>query len=409
MNEVEATVDEVFRREHGLVLASLVKSFGDFDLAEESLAEAAATAMETWAERGIPENPAAWLLTVARNKAVDRLRRQKVLAGKLALLVETPQSEDDYREDSVIPDERLALMFACCHPALSPEARVALTLKALGGLTTAEIARAFVTSEATMFQRITRAKRKIRLAGIPVEMPGPDNLSDRLDAVLAVIYLIFNEGYSPIGGDDLTRRDLCRDAIRLAETMTDLMPEEAEVWGLAALCWLTDARRAARLDDSGDKVLLEDQDRSLWDGQAIDRGLAHLTRGRALGDGPYLIQAGIAAVHARSRSWAESDFDGIVGAYGRLLAVKPSPVVYLNLAAAVAFRDGPERGLAMMEELAEPLDDYQPFHASRAELAFRAGMVDDAVVWFSRALEFPLNGPDRRHLERRLRECSSAS
>lgn len=399
----DSVLESVFRREHGLVLASLARTFGDFDLAEDVLSEAMATALGKWAETGVPDNPAAWLLTVARRKGIDRLRRQKALAQRLADLEASASAEVDHDVDSEIPDERLHLLFACCHPALSPEARVALTLRSLGGLTTAEIARAFLTSEATMYQRITRARRKIRVAGIPIEMPSVRDLPQRLRSVLAVIYLIFNEGYSPMAGEDLVRVDLSEEALRLSETLAVLMPSEPEVHGLSALCLLTDARRPARLGPDGAVVLLEDQDRSLWDRAKIERGLAHLENGLALGgDGPYLLQAGIAAAHAEARTWEETEWDRIVGLYRRLAEREDSPVVALNLAAAVALRDGPEAGLTLMSGLAGPLDGYQPFHASRAELLLRAGRNAEAAEGFRRALQFPLNESDRRHLEDRL-------
>lgn len=401
MDRPGPALEEVFRREHGLVLASLVRTFGDFDVAEEALAEAAAAAMETWWSTGVPDRPAAWLLTVARRKGIDRLRREKRLAGKLEALADTAAVENGHH-DGVISDERLLLIFACCHPALSPEARVALTLRSLGGLTTAEIARAFLTTEATMYQRITRARNKIRLAVIPVEMPSSADLPDRLESVLAVIYLVFNEGYSPLGGQELVRVDLCSEAIRLAEMMVELMPGEAEPSGLAALCLLTDARRPARLGASGGMILLEDQDRSLWDGTKVDRGLAHLDAASKVGGGgAYALQAGIAAEHARARSWSDTDWDRIVDLYEGLFEVKPSPVVMLNLAAAVAMRDGPESGLALMADLEGPLDGYQPFHASRAELFLRSGRFEEAAAGFERALGFPVSEPERRHLEAR--------
>lgn len=408
MDRSGAALEEVFRREHGLVLASLVRTFGDFDLAEDALSDAVAGAVEVWPKSGVPDNPAAWLVTVARRKGIDRLRRQKALAERLEMLGAAAAAEDRFDEDSAIPDERLHLMFACCHPSLSPEARVALTLKSLGGLTTAEIARAFLTTEATMYQRITRARHKIRAAGIPIAMPSESDLASRLDSVLAVIYLIFNEGYSPLMGEELVKADLCVEAIRLAEMMTVLMPAEPETHGLAALCLLIDARRAARVDNLGRLILLQDQDRSLWDCFMIDRGLAHLDAARSLADGEaYTLQAEIAAVHARAAAWEDTDWGQIVGLYRRLFEVKPSPVVVLNLAAAVAMRYGPEAGLDVMEQLEKPLEGYQPFHASRAELLLRAGRSSEAAAGFRRALQFPVNDKERRHLESRLAAATS--
>lgn len=399
----DSLLEEVFRREYGLVLSSLVRTFGDFDLAEDALSDAVETAVASWAEHGVPDNPAAWLLTVARRKGIDRLRRHKALARRLADLESVVTVEDAYDTDAEIPDERLRLLFACCHPALSPEARVALTLRSLGGLTTAEIARAFLTTEATMYQRITRARRKIRVAGIPIQMPSAPDLPERLQSVLAVICLIFNEGYSPMAGEDLVRVDLSDEAIRLSEMLARLMPLEPEVQGLAALCLLTDARRPARLGPAGTPVLLEDQDRTRWDRARIERGLAHLDLAERLGGGgAYVLQAMIAAEHARAASWEETDWDRIVRIYRELLALQDSPVVALNLAAAVAMRDGPEAGLVLMSRLADHLDDYQPFHAARAELLLRAGRPDEAAEGFRRSLDFPLNASDRRHLETRL-------
>lgn len=400
-------LEAILRREHGLVLASLVRALGDFDLAEEALADAVATALENWPEAGIPENPAAWLVTVARRKAIDRIRRQRVLNDKLSMLVEPPGEPESARGDA-LSDDRLQLIFACCHPSLSPEAQVALTLKSLGGLTTAEVARAFLTSEATMYQRITRAKNKIRLAGIPVEMPSPRDLPTRLQSVLAVIYLILNEGHSPVTGDEPMRVDLCREAVSLAEMITEQLPEPAEVWGLAALCWLTVARRPARVDERGDLVLLADQDRSRWDHVAIHRGLGHLAEARARGGADsYTLQAEIAAVHIASPSADDTDWGRIIELYERLLALNPSPVVLLNLAVAVAMEHGPEQGLEIIEGLAERLDGYQPFHVARAELLARTGRGREAVDGFRRALEFPINDAERRHLDRRLAEVSA--
>jgi RNA polymerase sigma-70 factor (ECF subfamily) len=400
-----AALEEIFRRQHGLVLGSLVRFLGDLDLAEEALSEAMAAALESWPESGTPANPGAWLVTVAKRKAVDRLRRERRLLDRLRLLEEVePQPEPAVA--GPIVDDRLALVFACCHPALAPEARLALTLKALGGLTTAEVARAFLVSERTMYQRITRAKRKVKLAGIPLQLPEPDRLDERIESVLAVIYLMFNEGYTAHSGPDLVRTDLGREAIELAELMARFFPTEAEVVGLASMCWLIEARRPARLDPAGELVLLADQNRARWNRQAIARGLALLRRGRRLGPpGYYLLQAEIAAIHATSPHHQATDWSALIDLYRQLWSVRPSAVVALNLAAAVAMAQGPAAGLTQLESLSGLLDHYPTFHAARAELLARAGRPREAATGFRRALEFPLNEVERRHLERRLRAC----
>lgn len=394
-------LEETFRNEYGFVLASLVRTFGDFDLAEEALSEAIATACEDWPVSGVPQRPAAWLLTVGRRKAVDRIRSQERFHRKAHLLV---------AEEAVVeqmPDDRLRLIFACCHIALAPQTRLTLTLKALGGLSVPEIARALLIEEATVRQRLTRAKAKIRMARIPIDVPSPAVLEERLSLVLAVIYLIFNEGYSARSGPDLNRVDLTVEAIRLAEMMTVLMPTQSEVWALAALLSLTDARRSARVDDGGELVLLEAQDRSRWDRAAIDRGLTALEIARSRTDaGPYLCQAEIAAIHVLASTHSQTDWRQIIAQYERLHDLQPSPVVALNLAAAVAMADGPNAGLAMMEDLAESLDNYQPFHAARAELLARSGRREASIAGFRRALEFQCNDVERRHLTRRLSDLT---
>jgi RNA polymerase sigma-70 factor (ECF subfamily) len=404
LNPAQA-LEDIFRREHGLVLSSLIRTFGDFDVAEEALAEAVASAVENWPRSGTPVNPAAWLLTVARRRGIDRLRRRRRLAERMALLAAEEAALPMETFESSVPDERLRLIFTCCHPALSPEGQVALTLRTLGGLTTAEIARAFLTSEPTMFQRITRAKNKIRLAGIPYQVPSSEQLPTRMESVLAVVYLIFNEGYSSMSGSELVRVDLCQEGIHLAEMLVGLLPEEPDVLGLAALCWLTDARRPGRIDPSGELVLLADQDRTKWNRAAIDRGVRLLEKVERRGsDSPYVIQARIAALHSTSPSHAATDWVAIVELYRSLYELRPSPVVALNHAAAVAMADGATAGLALMEPLAGALAGYQPFHAARAELLARGDRHQEAAETFRKALTFPINDVERRHLEKRLRE-----
>jgi RNA polymerase sigma-70 factor, ECF subfamily len=373
------------------VLASLVGFLGDFDLAEEAAQEAFAIAAERWPRAGTPDNPGAWLVTTARNRAIDRLRRERTLAAKTRLL-EVPEAvEEDDVDATTIPDERLELIFTCCHPALATEAQVALTLRALGGLTTEEIANAFLVSPETMKRRLSRAKVKIREAGIPFAVPADDVLPDRLAAVLAVVYLIFNEGY---GG----RVDLAAEAIRLGRVLSGLMPDEPEVHGLLALMLCHDARRAARF--SGDElVLLEDQDRSLWDAAQIAQARAVLDRALALrGRGPYVLQAAIASLQAEP----EIDWPQIASLYGELALVTRSPVVELNRAVAVAQAGSPAAALEIADALA--LDDYPYLHSTRAELLRRLGRADEARAAYRRALELTRAAPERRFLERRLAE-----
>jgi RNA polymerase sigma-70 factor (ECF subfamily) len=383
------------------VVAALIGFLGDFELAEEAAQEAFATAARRWPREGEPANPRAWLVTTARNHAIDRLRRERTLAAKTRLLdvpdATGPPEDDMELIDDSIPDERLELIFTCCHPALSLEAQVALTLRTLGGLATDEIARAFLVPEKTMAQRLVRAKRKIRDAGIPFRVPPAHLLPDRLAAVLAVVYLIFNEGYGVPG-----RGDLASEAIRLGRAMAELMPDEPEVYGLLALMLLHDARREARFA-GGELVLLEDQDRALWDADAIASGRTALDRGIALrgcGTGAYLLQAAIASLHAEP---GERDWPQIAALYGELTRLTGSSVVELNRAVAVARASGPAAALALVDGLGE-LDDYRYLHSTRADLLRRLGRVPEARAAYSRALELTAEGAERRFLERRLAE-----
>jgi RNA polymerase sigma-70 factor (ECF subfamily) len=378
------------------VLAGLIGFLGDFDLAEEAAQEAFATAAERWPRDGTPANPRAWLMTSARNRAIDRIRRDRTLAAKTRLL-EVPEAVDaieDEMDDTTIPDERLELLFTCCHPALALDAQVALTLRTLGGLTTDDIARAFLVPEPTMAKRLVRAKGKIKAAGIPFRVPPPDMLPDRLAAVLAVVYLIFNEGY---GG----RGDLASEAIRLGRALADLMPDQAEVHGLLALMLLNDARRDARFAD-GAVVLLRDQDRSLWDAGQMDQGRAALGRALALGSGPYVLQAQLAALHADE----PPDWPQIARRYGELARLTGSPVVELNRAVAIAEAGAVAQALALVDGLAGDLDGYHYLHATRAELLRRLDRTDAARAAFARALELVHSDAERRFLERRLEELS---
>ncbi|AKE90896.1 MULTISPECIES: DUF6596 domain-containing protein [Rhodococcus] len=407
---VDAAVEAVFREERGRLLAALVHRFGDLDLAEDVAAEAIEAALVHWPVRGVPAKPGAWLLTTARRKAVDRLRRDQVYAARLAVLqVDSERAAPSRTPDtgSEMPDERLQLFFTCAHPALPAEDRVALTLRCLAGLETPEVARAFLVPTATMAQRIVRAKKKIRQARIPFRVPDPDELPERLPGVLQVLYSVFTEGYVASSGPDLQRLDLAEESIRLVRILRRLLPGEREVTGLLALMLLIHARRAARTGPDGEIVLLADQDRARWDHALIAEGTALVPVALTGGPpGPYGVQAAIAALHDEAPDAASTDWPQIVALYDVLSALAPSPVVAVNRAVAVAMRDGPEAGLALLDALAdEPrLRGYHPYSTARGELLHRLGRDDEAAVAYRRALEQAGTEPEREHLRRRLDE-----
>jgi RNA polymerase sigma-70 factor (ECF subfamily) len=413
--DVKAAVDAAFREEWGRVVATLIRVTGDWDLAEECAQDTFAMALQRWPRDGIPGRPGAWLTTAARNRAIDVLRRRTVGAAKLreVAALEPPESGSAFEpgtDHSGVPDDRLRLMFTCCHPALSLEARVALTLRTLAGLTTAEIARAFLASEATMAKRLVRAKQKIANAGIPYRVPPAHLLPERLPGVLGVLYLLFNEGYSATAGADLIRQNLSAEAIRLGRVLDRLMPAEPETAGLLALMLMHDARREARLDASGDLITLEEQDRGLWDAAAIGQGVSVLEAALGQGrPGPYQIQAAIAACHVTAARAADTDWAQIVQLYGQLARFLPTPVVELNRAVAVGMADGPQAGLNLVAGLEEAgqLTGYYLLPATKADLYRRLGQAGEAAACYREALELASTDAERRYLSRRLAETES--
>jgi RNA polymerase sigma-70 factor (ECF subfamily) len=402
-------IEQLYRNESRRVLATLIRLLGDFDLAEEALQDAFTTAVERWPADGVPKNPRAWLVSTGRHKAIDTLRRRARFDASLGAVADrlgdgvTPPPETD---DDTVEDDRLRLIFTCCHPALPADAQVALTLREVCGLTTEEIARAFLTPASTLAQRIVRAKAKIKAARIPYQIPSRSDLPERLASVLHVIYLVFNEGYSASSGESLTRHDLSAEAVRLGRLLAELLPEP-EVTGLLALMLLHEARRRSRTTTDGELVLLGDQDRTLWNREQITEGVALVERAlRSRNFGPYTLQAAIAAIHAEAASAAETDWDEIVGLYDVLLRADPSPVVELNRAVAVAMRDGPEAGLVLIDELLGrgELAQYTLAHSARAELCRRIGRIDQAIGSYQRALNLTSQEPQRRFIEQRLAE-----
>jgi len=407
--KIRTTIETLYRLESGRVLATLVRLLGDLDLAEEAMHEAFAAALESWSQTGIPEKPRPWLISTARFKAIDVIRRRARFEGAQTELVahlESRAGRNEEAGDDEIEDDRLRLIFTCCHPALPPEGQVALTLREVCGLTTEEIARAFLVTPATLAQRIVRAKAKIREASIPYEVPGPQELPERLDAVLQVVYLVFNEGYSAAAGAEVTRGELTGEAIRLGRLLAELQPE-AEVIGLLALMLLQESRRAARTSPTGELILLENQDRSLWNREQIAEGVELVERAlRSRRFGAYTIQAAIAAVHAQAGSPAATDWREIVARYDQLVRIQPSPVVHLNRAVAIAMRDGPEAGLTQIDAVLEQgeLANYYLAHSARAEMYRRLGRTAEARSSYERALALTQQEPERQFLQARIRQ-----
>ena len=415
LSNANAAVDAVYHSDWGRIVATLIRLVGDFDVAEEAAQEAFAAAVDQWRSDGVPEFPRAWIIQTARHKAIDRIRRQSRFKEKLESYAESglmPTVAEPNYDTEEIPDDRLRLIFTCCHPALAPEAQVALTLRALGGLQTDEIARAFLVPTATMAQRLVRAKRKIRNARIPYKIPDTKDMPERLDAVLTVIYLIFNEGYASTRGEPLVRTDLCAEAIRLGRLVRMLMaPSPSEATALVALMLLHDSRSDARVDEAGDLIVLEEQDRRRWDRQQIAEALPLVVEAFRGGPGPLALQAAIAAEHCKAERAEDTNWARIVQLYDLLERVQPSPIVSLNRAVAVAMVEGPEPALALIDALAATgdLDEYHLQHAARADLLRRIGSTVEAAKSYERALALVTNESERRFLERRLREVQSSS
>jgi RNA polymerase sigma-70 factor, ECF subfamily len=415
MSLASETLEKVFHEEYGRIIAGLIRISGSFDLAEESLQEAFTTAVANWQQRGIPQNPGAWLTTVAHRKLLDAVRREQTKTEKQPQIEYESQRLQTYEPPNVFdetveyPDDRLRLIFTCCHPSLNRESQVALTLRTLGGLNTTEISRAFLVPETTLAQRLVRTKSKIRLAGIPYEVPPIDVLPERLASVQSVVYLIFNEGYAATAGDSLIRKDLCAEAIRLGRLLCELIPGEPENLGLLALMLLQDSRRNARINGQGEFVTLEEQDRSLWDKDEIAEGLQLVESFESQRSGAYQMQAAIATVHARARVAAHTDWAEIVALYTELMRLTPSPIVALNHAAAVAMSEGAEKGLSLVESVGTSgrLETYSHYHAARADLLRRLGRLDEARPAYARALDLTTNEVERQYLKKRLAEVSS--